>query len=183
MADKLSAAGLLQLRPYGSLNAVTVDRRLNRRHQGVLPDGLSQKVDSAALNGADRRWNVAMSRDENDRGMHAVESCFWNPSCLSVDVKPSVNGPDEPSPAGTRPIVLDVLRFADDTTGKVLLTGGWSLPPAGSDVPLLRQQVHLSEPTDPSGYANQVAAMSRLLGQLADGIARRLSVPHEEHAT
>jgi hypothetical protein len=25
--------------------------------------------------------------------------------------------------------------------------------------------------------------MSRLLGQLADGIARRLSVPHEEHAT
>lgn len=86
-------------------------------------------------------------------------------------------------PAGTRRIVLDVLRFADDTTGKVLLTGGWSLPPAGSDVPLLRQQVHLSEPTDPSGYANQVAAMSRLLGQLADGIARRLSVPHEEHAT
>lgn len=86
-------------------------------------------------------------------------------------------------PAGTRRIVLDVLRFADDTTGKVLLTGGWSLPPAGSDVPLLRQQVHLSEPTDPSGYANQVAAMSRLLGQLAEGIARRLSVPHEEHAT
>jgi uncharacterized lipoprotein YmbA len=83
-----------------------------------------------------------------------------------------------------RRIVLDVLRFADDTTGKVLLTGGgWSLPPAGSDVPLLRQQVHLSEPTDPSGYANQVAAMSRLLGQLANGIARRLSVPHEEHAT
>jgi len=72
MADKLSAAGLLQLRPYGSLNAVTVDRRLNRRHQGVLPDGLSQKVDSAALNGADRRWNVAMSRDENYRGMQAA---------------------------------------------------------------------------------------------------------------
>jgi hypothetical protein len=95
----------------------------------------------------------------------------------------SVVLPDEPSPAGTRRIVLDVLRFADDTTGKVALTGGWSLVPAGSDVPLLRQQVQLSDTTDSSDYANQVAAMSRLLGQLADQIARELSAPGGEHSS
>ena len=88
----------------------------------------------------------------------------------------SVVLPDEPSPTGTRRIVLDVLRFSGDTTGKVVLTGGWSLLPAGSDLPLLRQQVHLSDTTDPSDYTNQVAAMSRLLGQLADQIARELRV-------
>ena len=95
----------------------------------------------------------------------------------------SVVLPDEPSPAGTRRIVLDVLRFADDGTGKVVLTGGWSLLPAGSDVPVLRQQVHLSDITDSSDYANQVAAMSRLLGQLADQIARQLSAPGRESAS
>jgi hypothetical protein len=95
----------------------------------------------------------------------------------------SVVLPDEPSPAGTRRIVLDVLRFAGDTTGKVGLTGGWSILPAGSDVPLLRQQVHLSDTTDSSDYANQVAAMSRLLGQLADQIARELSAPGGEHSS
>jgi uncharacterized lipoprotein YmbA len=89
----------------------------------------------------------------------------------------SVVLPDEPSPAGTRRIVLDVLHFAGDTTGKIVLTGGWSLLPPGSDVPLLTREVHLRDTTDPSDYANQVTAMSRLLGLLADEIARELSTP------
>jgi uncharacterized lipoprotein YmbA len=79
--------------------------------------------------------------------------------------------PDEPSSAGTRRIVLDVLYFAGDTTGKIVLTGGWSLLPPGSDVPLLTREVHLRDTTDPSDYANQVTAMSRLSGLPADEIA------------
>jgi uncharacterized lipoprotein YmbA len=83
----------------------------------------------------------------------------------------SVVLPDEPSSAGTRRIVLDVLYFAGDTTGKIVLTGGWSLLPPGSDVPLLTREVHLRDTTDPSDYANQVTAMSRLSGLPADEIA------------
>jgi hypothetical protein len=49
-----------------------VDLRSNRRYQIALADRLGQKVDSAALNGAHRRWNVAMPGDENDRGMDIV---------------------------------------------------------------------------------------------------------------
>ena len=92
----------------------------------------------------------------------------------------SVVLPDEPSPTGTRRIVLDVLHFAGDTTGKIVLTGGWSLLPPGSDVPLLTREVHLRDTTDPSDYANQVTAMSRLSGVLADEIARELSTPRNE---
>jgi uncharacterized protein len=87
----------------------------------------------------------------------------------------SVVLPDGPSPAGTRRIVLDVLHFSGDTTGKIVLTGGWSLLPPGSDVPLLTREVHLRDTTDPSDYTNQVTAMSRLMGLLADEIARQLS--------
>jgi uncharacterized protein len=83
--------------------------------------------------------------------------------------------PDAPSPVGTRRIVLDVLKFSGDTTGRVILAGGWSLLPPGSDIPLLTREVHLSETTDPRDYANQVTAMSRLLGLLADEIARDYS--------
>jgi uncharacterized lipoprotein YmbA len=83
--------------------------------------------------------------------------------------------PDAPSPAGARRIVLDVLQFSGDTTGKVVLAGSWSLLPPGSDIPLLTREVHRSETTDPSDYANQVTAMSRLLGLLADEIARDYS--------
>ena len=92
----------------------------------------------------------------------------------------SVVLPDEPSPAGTRRIVLDVLYFAGDTTGKIVLSGGWSLLPPGSDVPLLTREVHLRDTTDPSDYANQVTAMSRLSGLLADEIARELSTPRNK---
>jgi uncharacterized protein len=88
----------------------------------------------------------------------------------------SVVLPDEPSPAGTRRIVLDVVYFAGDTTGKIVLAGGWSLLPPGSDIPLLTRDVHLRDTTDPSDYANQVTAMSRLLGLLADEIVRELNV-------
>ena len=61
-----------------------------------------------------------------------------------------------------------------------MLTGGWTLLPPGSDVPLLTREVHLNGTTDPSDYANQVTAMSRLLGLLADEIARELSAPRNK---
>jgi ABC-type transport auxiliary lipoprotein component len=61
--------------------------------------------------------------------------------------------------------------IAGNTTGKIVLTGGWSLLPPGSDVPLLTREVHLRDTTDPSDYANQVTAMSRLSGLPADEIA------------
>jgi uncharacterized lipoprotein YmbA len=88
----------------------------------------------------------------------------------------SVLLPEQPAPAGTRRIVLDILHFASDASGNVALTGGWSLLPPESDTPLLNKRVQLSETADPSDYASQVVAMSRVLGHLADGMARELSI-------
>src|SRR3984893_3170722 len=62
-----AATKLGPLNPYRPLQVVPVNGRANRRHQLPLPHRLGQKVDSAALNGAHRRWDVAMSCDENDR--------------------------------------------------------------------------------------------------------------------
>ena len=81
--------------------------------------------------------------------------------------------PQEPATPDTRAIVLDILRFEPDAGGTVTLTGAWSLLPAASDTPLLTRRVALSEPA-PADYAGEVAAMSRLLGKLADEIAQAL---------
>jgi uncharacterized protein len=83
--------------------------------------------------------------------------------------------PEEPAPVGTRRIVLDVVRFAAGPSGRVVLTAGWTLLPAGSDEPLVLRQVRLSDASGAGDYASQVAAMSRLLGRLADAIAHELN--------
>lgn len=78
--------------------------------------------------------------------------------------------PGEPSPPGTLKLVVDILSFGEDPSGQVKFDGSWSLVPQGSDQAALDRHIQLSRPAtgDP---ASQVAAMSRILGELADQIA------------
>jgi uncharacterized protein len=78
----------------------------------------------------------------------------------------------DPTPAGTRTLVLNVQQFMPDASGKVLLEVDWTLQHAGKPgVPR-----HLSIQTQMHGQGGEAIAdaMSRALGQLADDIVRRI---------
>lgn len=78
--------------------------------------------------------------------------------------------PNEPAPPGTLKLVVDILSFGGDPSGQVKFDGSWSLVPQGSDQAVLDRHIQLtgSAGGDP---ASQVAAMSKILGELADQIA------------
>ena len=82
--------------------------------------------------------------------------------------------PQQPAPAATQEIVLDVLHFAADAAGTVRLSGSWTLLKSGTDAPVSSERVELTDTASPNDYAGQALAMSRLVGQLADAIAARL---------
>lgn len=82
--------------------------------------------------------------------------------------------PETPPPPGTLGIVLDVARFARDTSGVVIFDGSWSLYPSGSDQRMAHEEFKLTEVTASGDYAEQARAMSTVLGRLADQIARAI---------
>ncbi len=99
---------------------------------------------------------------------------------LSEDLLPmlppgNVVLPEEPAPPGTQKIVVDILEFAADPSGTVQFAASWSLLPSNSKEPLRNRYVHLSERSNSTSYADQVAAMSRILEQLAAQIAQAVA--------
>ncbi|MGB6451855.1 MAG: PqiC family protein [Steroidobacteraceae bacterium] len=84
--------------------------------------------------------------------------------------------PSSPAPAGTDRIVVDILQFQSDTAGTVVFDGSWSLLPPDKSAPSLIRDIHYSETASPGDYGDQAAAMSKMLGRLADDIVR--SLPH-----
>lgn len=86
----------------------------------------------------------------------------------------SVVLPQSPVPIGTDQIVVDLLAFQSDTSGRVELQGGWSLvTPRAGGLTLLREvRYHAAAPS--IGFDRQAAVMSEMLGRLADDIARSL---------
>lgn len=79
--------------------------------------------------------------------------------------------PSGPAPAQTGRIVLDILQLQSDAAGAVDFEGSWSLLEPGSSSPSLIRDIHYSETARPGDYGDQAAAMSRMLGRLADDIA------------
>jgi uncharacterized protein len=78
--------------------------------------------------------------------------------------------PDEPAPQADK-IVVDILQFGSGPSGLVTFDGSCSLMRGGSDTPLATFHVHLSENAQPDNYRSDAAAMSHILGELADEIA------------
>ncbi|HLG86615.1 MAG TPA: PqiC family protein [Alphaproteobacteria bacterium] len=87
----------------------------------------------------------------------------------------SVILPDAPSPPATRTIAVDIVKFQPDASGTVALDASWTLLDSGSGKPVLRRPVHLTDAARAQTADAQATAMSRLLGDMADEIARALA--------
>jgi uncharacterized lipoprotein YmbA len=85
-----------------------------------------------------------------------------------------VIAPQITAAADTCEISVDLLEFGGEDRGDVALMGGWSLSRLGADAPDLVRNVRFKEPAAAGDYAAGAAAMSRLLGKLADDMAQTL---------
>jgi uncharacterized lipoprotein YmbA len=87
----------------------------------------------------------------------------------------SVILPDAPAPPATRTMAVDIVTFRPDASGTVTLDASWTLLDSGSGKPVLRRPVHLTDTAPAQTPDAQATAMSRLLGDMADEIARVLA--------
>ena len=84
-----------------------------------------------------------------------------------------VIAPDSPAPPSARGLVVDVLTFQPQATGEVVLDADWTLVAGTQSSPVLRRSVHLTV-AGASSAQGEAAAMSTLLGQLADSMASEI---------
>jgi len=85
--------------------------------------------------------------------------------------------PSAPVPSGTEAVVVNILQFQSDIGGSVVFEGSWSVVPQGAAAPALVRNFRYTASASPAGIGEEVGAMSTLLGQLADDIARNLPAP------
>jgi uncharacterized lipoprotein YmbA len=89
-----------------------------------------------------------------------------------------VIAPESPAPPSARGLVVDILTFQPRSPGEVVLDADWTLLQGTQSNPVMRRSEHLTATAAPSAQG-EAAAMSNLLGQLADGIAARIAhAPH-----
>ncbi|HEY6453330.1 MAG TPA: ABC-type transport auxiliary lipoprotein family protein [Steroidobacteraceae bacterium] len=84
-----------------------------------------------------------------------------------------VVSPNAPASSDARGIVADILSFEPSGAAAVTLDVDWVLLQGSPAQPALQRSLHLSEPYDGSA-SSQAAAMSRLIGRLADDVAQGL---------
>jgi uncharacterized protein len=84
-----------------------------------------------------------------------------------------VIAPDSPAPASARGLVVDILTFQPQATGEVVLDVDWTLLEGTQSNPVLRRSAHLTA-LAASSAQGEAAAMSTLLGQLADSIVAEI---------
>ncbi len=87
----------------------------------------------------------------------------------------SVVLPQEPASSSTDKIVVDILEFAPDASGTIQLTASWSLVAANAAEAPQSRLARLSARAAPGDTADQVAAMSRALDELAAQMAQTLA--------
>lgn len=83
-----------------------------------------------------------------------------------------------PAPSGTQSVVVDLLQFQSNAGGNVVLQGSWSLLAPGKSAPLLVRDFRYDDSASGGNFAAEAAAMSRLLGRLADDIVREVAARH-----
>jgi uncharacterized protein len=93
-----------------------------------------------------------------------------------------VIAPDAPAAPNARGIVVDILTFQPGGAGEVVLDADWTLLEGTQSHPVLSRSEHLSAPAAPSAQG-EAAAMSTLVGQLADRMAAAIgeAAPHAQH--
>lgn len=84
--------------------------------------------------------------------------------------------PDAPAPAGTRTLVVTVLDCNANANGTLTLQAAWTLLSGQPARTTLTQQAAFSTQIEGRDAAAQAAALSRILGELADRIAASIDV-------
>ena len=79
--------------------------------------------------------------------------------------------PDAPAPPDTRMLIMTVLDAETDASGTGTLQAAWTLQSGQPARATLTQQATLKAALENRGAAAQAAALSRILGALADRIA------------
>ncbi|WP_414696412.1 PqiC family protein [Paraburkholderia sp.] len=82
--------------------------------------------------------------------------------------------PDAPAPPDTRTLVVTVLDSQADASGTLTLQAAWTLLAGRPARAILTQQATLTSAMTARDAPAQAAALSRILGQLADQIATRI---------
>jgi len=85
-----------------------------------------------------------------------------------------VIGPDNTAPANARGVVVDILSFAPQGAGSVELDADWVLLQGSPARTVVHRSVHLRAPFAGS-VGSQAAAMSQLVGRLADDVTQGLT--------
>jgi uncharacterized protein len=83
--------------------------------------------------------------------------------------------PDTPAPADTRTLVVTVLNSEADASGKLTLQAAWTLLAGHPSRTTLTRETTLSSKMSERDAAGQAAALSDVLGQLADQIAMSIA--------
>jgi uncharacterized lipoprotein YmbA len=89
--------------------------------------------------------------------------------------------PESPAPPNTRGVVVSIDGFAPRSGGELVLDADWTLVQGVGAEPVLSRSVHLSR-AEGASAASEAAAMSALLGRLADRIAGEIARTDASHA-
>jgi uncharacterized protein len=81
-----------------------------------------------------------------------------------------VIAPESPAPANARGLVVDILTFQPQGSAEVVLDADWTLVQGTQSNPVLRRSAHLTA-SGATSAQSEAAAMSTLLGELADSMA------------
>lgn len=136
--------------------APTLDRKQMVRHNGTYTLDISDQ----------HRWSAPL--DEMVRRVLTEDLMRRLPAA-------SVVLPEEPTASSTDKIVVDIVEFAPDASGTIQLIASWSLLAAQARGLPQSCLARLSQPASLSNTADQVAAMSRVLDELAAQMAQTLA--------
>ncbi|MFP4827468.1 MULTISPECIES: PqiC family protein [Paraburkholderia] len=117
--------------------------------------------------------------DDNDRWGAPLGQMMR--STLAQDLLPRLPPgafvfPDAPAPAGTRTLVVTVLDCNASAGGTLTLQVAWTLLAGQPARTTMSQEAALSAQVEGHDAAAQAAALSRVLGELADRIAASIAV-------
>ncbi|MEX3984895.1 membrane integrity-associated transporter subunit PqiC [Paraburkholderia sp. EG287A] len=165
---------------YVTLNATPAQAPLATA--AMAPVQLSAVHIPAVLDRPEVVTHVAPNRlavDDNDRWGAPLAQMMR--STLAQDLLPRLPAgafvfPDAPAPAGTRTLVVTVLDCNASAGGTLTLQVAWTLLAGQPARTTLSQQAALSAPVEGHDATAQAAALSRVLGELADRIAASIAV-------
>lgn len=94
----------------------------------------------------------------------------------------SVILPRAPAPSSAAHLVVNIATFREDADRRVRLNGSWTLLRGTPAEPVLQGNVSFEDQAAGDDAGSQAAAMSKLLGRLADDIASKLATAAPSHA-